>query len=117
MWVVFIERMALEFVGDFFYFPIWWYTRGARIMMARALEWIRTGNLQFAPGLWLRNIFVPMFGQYDWQGRIVSFFIRFVNIIGRTFALSLWTLVVVAGWFLWIIVPIFVVWLFVLSLV
>jgi hypothetical protein len=32
------------------------------------------GNAQFAPGLWFLNIFVPMFGQYDWQGRSGEFF-------------------------------------------
>ena len=37
--------------------------------------------------VWIRNIFVPMFGMYDWQSRLISFFMRVVQIIGRTIAL------------------------------
>ena len=51
--------------------------------------------------LWLKNLFVPMFGQHDWQGRLVSFLIRLVQLIARgiafvvlviflTVALALW---------------------------
>ena len=32
---------------------------------------------------WAKNIFVPMFGRYDWQSRIISVFMRFVNVVGR----------------------------------
>jgi len=62
---------------------------------------LRRGNAALGVLLWLKNLFVPMFGQHDWQGRLVSFLIRLVQLIARgiafvvlviflTVALALW---------------------------
>lgn len=42
----------------------------------------------YAIGLWMKNFFAPMYGQYDWTGRIVSVFVRFFVIIGRMIAVD-----------------------------
>lgn len=47
---------------------------------------LRRGNAALGVLLWLRNLFVPMFGQHDWQGRLVSFLIRLVQLIARGIA-------------------------------
>jgi len=67
------------------------------------------GNGNLAPGLWLKNIFVPMFGQTDWQGRITSFFMRLVNVIGRGMGLLIWTMVVWILFLMYLTIPIIVV--------
>ena len=41
--------------------------------------------------VWIKNIFVPMFGMHDWQSRIISFFMRVVQIIGRAIVLCILT--------------------------
>lgn len=66
------------------------------------------GNNNLAPGLWLANLFVPMFGQYDFQGWLVSFFMRLVQIIARAFALALWLGVCLAFFFVWLALPVLV---------
>lgn len=58
-----------------------------------------------AVGVWVKNIFVPMFGQRDWQSRIISFVMRVVNIIGRSFAGLIW------GLFLLVVGLVYIAWL------
>ena len=33
--------------------------------------------------LWLKHFFVPMYGQYDFAGRVVSVFMRLAVLLGR----------------------------------
>ena len=109
MWLVVFQRITLEFFLDFLYFPIWWYTAGAKRAVLFCVRLVQDGNNLMAPGLWLRNIFVPMFGQWDWQGRLVSFFMRLANVIGRSLGLLIWLAavsVLFLGWLAW---PIFVI--------
>jgi hypothetical protein len=75
---------------DIVSFPIWWYTRGIIYMFERLLFSARRQAAFFAVNLWVRNVFVPMYGQYDWQGRIISFFIRLIQIVFRSLAYIFW---------------------------
>ncbi|MBI2444143.1 MAG: hypothetical protein HYV42_02805 [Candidatus Magasanikbacteria bacterium] len=105
MFLIVLERLAIEAILDLFYFPLWWYSGGLNWAGLQCLGLLRRGNRRLAPGLWLRNIFVPMYGQYDWQGRAISIFMRLVNVIGRSIALLGW-LVVCWGLFLvWLLLP------------
>jgi hypothetical protein len=108
MWVLVLQRLALEFLLDFFYFPIWWYTVGAGRAGLYCWHLFQDGNIRLAPGLWLKNIFVPMFGQSDFQGRLISFFMRLVNVIGRSLVLVMWFFLVLFLFLLWLIIPVFV---------
>ncbi len=108
MYVLAFQRLIIEALIDVFYFPIWWYSFGA----VKAAEWcfnlLKEGNMNLAPGIWLTNIFVPMFGQYDWQGRIISFLMRVVQIIFRGAALLAWTLVCLALFIIWLVLPLLI---------
>jgi len=75
-----------------------------------------SANDQLAPMLWLKNLLVPMFGQYDWQGRLVSFFMRLVNVIFRELMVFFVGMCACILFVLWLIVPLFVCIMFVLSL-
>jgi len=111
MWLLIFQRMVIEFFLDVFYFPVWWYTKGAKRVFFGCVHMVQDANARMAPGLWLKNIFVPMFGQYDWQGRIVSFLVRLANVIVRGIGLFLWLWVVVLLFFLWVVFPIFVLYM------
>jgi hypothetical protein len=52
-------------------------------------------------------MFVPMFGQYDFQGRIVSFLVRIANIFFRTIMLFVWFIFVLILFLIWLALPIF----------
>ncbi len=116
MWLLILQRLTLEFVLDFLYAPIWWYTKGAKRAILFSAHMVAEGNAQFAPGLWLVNIFVPMFGQYDWQGRLVSFFVRLMNVIFRSILLLIWIVFSLLMFCVWLIVPAFVVYMLIRSI-
>lgn len=79
--------MALgETAGSLVRFSYWWYTEG----LSKTARWIGD-TLAFrwrasAIGLWMTNLFVPMYGQYDFTGRLVSFFMRLVVLFWRSIA-------------------------------
>ena len=109
MWILVLQRIALEAVLDIFYFPFWWYTRGALRSIRWCLDLFASGNAYLAPMLWLKNIFVPMYGQYDWQGRIISFLMRLAQIFFRSFALALWLLFSFILFIIWLLLPLAVI--------
>lgn len=95
--------VLIDELGSVFHFPVWWYTYG----FLDLLKWVKHGLIyrwkKYALGLWIRHIFVPMYGEYTIVGRLMSFFMRVVVIIGRFIALffEVWAyLVLMAGWLL-----------------
>jgi hypothetical protein len=106
MWLLVLQRLVFDAIVDVFYFPLWWYTGG----VAHSIKWcygfFLEGNRSLAPVLWLKNLLVPMFGQYDWQGRIISFFMRLVQFFFRSLALIFWLFFCLFLFFIWLILPI-----------
>ncbi len=115
MWILILQRLVLEFLFDFIYAPLWWYTAGIVRAGRFSARMIAAGNAQFAPGVWIAHIFVPMFGQYDWQGRLVSFFVRLVNVCVRSVFLLCWVIVSCVTFLLWIVLPIFIIYTLIYS--
>ena len=109
MFFLVFQRIFIEAIFDVIYFPVWWYTGGAKHALVWCFGAFRSGNAVLAPGLWLKNIFVPMFGQYDIQGRIISFFMRLFQVIGRGIALVVWLAVCLALFGAWLVLPVLVV--------
>jgi len=116
MWLLVAQRITIEFFLDFLFFPIWWYTYGMKKAFFYCLNLFLNAFDRLAPLLWLKNIFVPMFGQRDWQGRIVSFFMRFINVILRGVTLFFVFLIIVLLFFVWAAFPFFVSFMLVSSL-
>ncbi|TSC84769.1 MAG: Uncharacterized protein G01um101413_153 [Parcubacteria group bacterium Gr01-1014_13] len=108
--ILVLQRLLLEFVLDIIYFPIWWYTKGAMHAGRWCFNLLAQGNANLAPGLWLANLFVPMYGQFDFQGRIISFLMRSVQIFARTVALLVWLTLCLALFFCWLALPILIVY-------
>lgn len=100
-----IPQAFLTAAKDIAYFPVWWYTlglmgvvRGAGLMVAGQAKGL-------AIGVWAANLFTPMYGQYDWEGRLISFFVRVVQIIARSIALAVWVVVAAASIIAWALIP------------
>lgn len=110
MFTLVLQKLLLEAILDVFYFPLWWYTGGVRYAAGRAFDFLKSGNRALAPGLWIQNLFVPMFAQYDWQGRIISFIMRLVQIIARLGALAVWLLVCLILFMVWLALPLLIGW-------
>ncbi len=105
-----------EWLGDLLRFPYWWYTRG----LAGVGRWIaRAWQNQwraYAIGLWMRSFFIPMYGQYDWTGRILSVCIRLVVLLARLFVLSALAALGAIGVLVWIALPPAAFFLFIINL-
>lgn len=54
--------------------------------------------------IWIRNFFVPMYGQHDLTGRIVSVAMRTVVLCGRGFAFIIEALLCAGIIFIWMAV-------------
>lgn len=108
--------IAANFLFQIFYFPIWWYTFGL-FWFARKL-WLSFWNYgkSLAIDIWLKNLFVPMYGQYDLAGRIISFLVRLFQVVFRTVLWLAFCLVLFGLFFVWVGAPIFIVWQIIFNL-
>ncbi len=72
-----------ETLGSVLRFPFWWYGDGLMLLGKWIVHQLDYRWKSFAFVIWMRNLFVPMYGQYDWSGRFVSFIVRLAVLIGR----------------------------------
>lgn len=83
-----------DFFGGMLFFPVWWYTRGLKMSASWAVRSVKGASAWFGLGVWVKNLFVPMYGETSIQGRLISFFIRLVMIFFRGFAVFFWAIIV-----------------------
>jgi hypothetical protein len=101
-------KLAAETAGIFLYFPLWWYSAGLRnFLLGLAGFWINRAR-GLAILVWIKNIHKPMYGQSDWQGRLISFLMRLVQIIARGLMMVFWSGVILVLLFGWIFLPLLV---------
>lgn len=101
IWVSSLKVFSVDMVGKVLFWPLWWYSVGLKQLLAALSKNILEEEHRIGVGLWWRNLFVPMFGQSDWQGRMISFVVRLVVGLFRTLLFGVWfvlALVVIAVW-------------------
>ncbi len=76
---------------------------------------IRDFDLTLGFSIWLKNLFVPMFGQTDFAGRAISFFLRIFQIIFKGLALLGIIILVLVFYIFWLVLPILILYMLVLS--
>lgn len=76
-------KILVRIIWDFLYFPIWWYSAGFINVLKGVGHFYQQQEASLSFLVWLKNLFVPMYGQHDTIGRLISFFIRLVQIIFR----------------------------------
>ncbi len=81
--------------------PLWWYSFGIVWLLGAVKNSAVATWEHLGVGLWARNLFVPMYGQSDIWGRIISFIVRFVNVIFRLIGMALWMVVLMACAIVW----------------
>ncbi|MFA6603304.1 MAG: hypothetical protein WCT10_00510 [Patescibacteria group bacterium] len=100
-----IRILAVDAVASLLYFPVWWYTAGAWRMARHAAGVVGGFARSFGVRVWLKNLFRPMYGQYDFASRIISFFIRLVMIIFYSAVLAILSAIMAALFLLWLAIP------------
>ncbi len=103
-------KILAQFVWEVLYFPIWWYTRGFLKSLIWAKNFLSARLRGLALLVWVKNLFTPMFGQNDWVGKLISFFMRLVQIFARTIAFIFCIAYALAGVALWLVAPLYVVY-------
>ena len=99
------KLLLVDLVGSVVWFPVWWYTKGLNRILHATTNAMRYRAQSYAFGVWIRNFFVPMYGQYDWTGRLISVFMRFVVLIGRLIALAFESAIYAMGVVAWGLAP------------
>ena len=97
--------IILEFLAKILYFPLWWYGVGLVKRIKSLFYFLKSKEEELGLGVWAKNILVPMYGQRDFAGRIISFFVRLVQVIFRTIALLIWFILVLLTLLIWIFFP------------
>lgn len=82
-----------------------WYGQSPNWVYNRFLETIRVLDGRFAVQHMLRNITRPIFQDYDWQGRVIGFFIRLVRILLALIIYVLTFVVYVLAYLIWLAFP------------
>lgn len=98
-----------DLIKDLLYFPVWWYGRGLQKRWKIALKEIKDGYRNLALKILILNLFKPMYGEKDRQGRIISFFARLIMLLGRSVEMLIWVLFIFILLAIWTIAPLFVV--------
>jgi len=98
--------VVVDLLGSVVWFPVWWYTTGLQRVIRSSIESLHYRSKSYGLKIWVQNFLVPMYGQYDLTGRLVSVFMRAVVLIGRSIALFVEALVYGLGVFVWVIVPV-----------
>ena len=88
-----MRYIITDFFRELLLFPVWWYTKGLRQVSKYLVQSIRSASQIFGLMVWVKNLFVPMYGETGFAGRAISFFIRLVMIIGRGFGVLVWALI------------------------
>lgn len=103
-------KILADFLRDILYFPIWWYTRGLVFLAVKLKDFLAGKQKSLGLFIWIKNIFRPMYGQHDWAGILISFFIRLVQIIIRGIAMIFWIVLALAIFGVWLVLPMFVIY-------
>ena len=111
-----LKFIFIDVIGDIVVFPVWWYTAG--MVKSARFFWRRLTGLarRLGVGIWVKNLFQPMYGRRDWQSLMISFFMRLVQIIVRSAILIIWAVVLLAAFIFWLTAPILVIYKIILSM-
>jgi hypothetical protein len=90
-----LKYLVADLIREILFLPIWWYTIG----LARMAMWcgasVRGAAHTTGLSIWAKNLFVPMYGETSFSGKLISFFMRLVMVIARGFATFIWMLIAI----------------------
>ena len=103
-------KIIAELISDIIFFPLWWYSRGLLMVVEKILNFLKNREKSLALMIWVKNVFRPMYGQRDWQGYLISIFIRIIQIIFRGFIMMIFVVISIVLLLIWIILPVLVIY-------
>ena len=100
-------KIIAQILGEIIFFPVWWYSVGFVRTCRKAFHFWRDQEKSLSFSVWVKNIFVPMYGQHDFSGRMISFIMRLIQVVLRGVALLFWLVLVLFVILFWLAFPIF----------
>lgn len=100
-----LRFVTIDLVGDLITWPLWWYTAGVRGVLDFLIRQVRIEAARLSLRVWLVNLFEPMFGQADWQGRAISVAVRMVVLVFRVIVLAVWVVGLSLLLVVWLLLP------------
>ena len=97
--------IAANTFGSFGYFPVCCYTKGAARMAGICFKTVAEQARDYGVNVWIKNLFNPMFGQRDFWGKLISFWLRLTMILFYSFLLLVLSLVMIAVMAAWFALP------------
>jgi hypothetical protein len=113
--LVLLKFSLVNFFRNIVYWPFWWYTKGLSLVFKSIVKMIAGAFDGLALGVWIVNIFKPMYSQYDITSRIISFFMRLIQIIVRTIAMLIMTVIFVSLFLAYLAIPPLTIWMLIYS--
>lgn len=110
------KYLILDVFGSVVRFPFWWYAKGLRLVAVKALLALQYRIQKYGLSVWIKNFFVPMYGQRDISGRLISVLMRFFVLIARAVAIAAEGAVYALGLLAYLLLPIGSAIMFVLNL-
>ncbi|MDP2630134.1 MAG: hypothetical protein Q8P56_01880 [Candidatus Uhrbacteria bacterium] len=105
-----LKFIFIDILLDALYTPVWWYTAGLLGTLRKLSVATHEGANIIGIGIWAKSLFKPMYGEYSWQGRIVSFFMRIVVLIFMTAQMIVWLGILFVFLLIWLTLPIALGW-------
>jgi len=97
-------------IKQIIFWPLWWYSFGFLIVLKNTGIKIVRSWKGLALDIWLKNIFRPMYGQYDATSRIISFLMRLVQVFFRFIIMVVMTVLILLIPVFYLGLPILAVW-------
>lgn len=105
---VFSLKILGEIIVSIVFFPFWWYSKGLIGFLKSNIEFLLAKQKLLGLFIWVKNIFKPMYGQEDWQGKLISFFMRLIQIIVRSVVMLFYLVLSFCAILFWIFLPIII---------
>ncbi|PIR07118.1 MAG: hypothetical protein COV55_01665 [Candidatus Komeilibacteria bacterium CG11_big_fil_rev_8_21_14_0_20_36_20] len=105
-----LRALFIDLIGEILYFPIWWYSQGLKRTALYTWSSIKNTARNLSLPIMFKSLFKPMFGQYDRQGRVISFFMRILLTISRFVVFIILTIFNILVLIFWILLPVVVAW-------
>jgi len=104
------RNIFIETILNILYFPLWWYSKGLKKTFLFVFKKSKKLSKYLGLKILFAYLFKPMFGQYDFKGRIISFFMRCLLLGWRLFLFLLGILGLLTLLIIYIILPILSIW-------
>lgn len=90
-------------INEDLFWPVWWYSRGLSETALWLLHSVRNGVIFFGLDVWVKNWFVPMYGDESIAGKLISFGVRSAVIVVKGMGVLLWFVVSVLLFFFYVL--------------